>query len=168
MLPDFHLANKRQPGIEYIKLDGTWENNTNRVEAEKAVEMITNLSAASPEKSIGVVTFNARQQSLIMDLLDEFVIHEGREVPPSLFVKNIENVQGDERDIVIFSTAYAKDPKGNLVMQFGSLNMEGGENRLNVAVTRAREKIYIVTSIFPEQLKVAPYHGRNAMFRKAL
>ncbi|KAA9349619.1 AAA domain-containing protein [Larkinella humicola] len=70
------------------------------------------------------------------------------------FVKNIENVQGDERDVIIFSIGYAPDVGGKLSAQFGSLNAKGGENRLNVAVTRARERIYVVTSIYPQQLAV--------------
>jgi very-short-patch-repair endonuclease len=69
------------------------------------------------------------------------------------FVKNIENVQGDERDIVIFSVGYARDPDGNLHIRFGSLNQEGGENRLNVAVTRARKEIVVVCSIDPDELR---------------
>lgn len=67
-------------------------------------------------------------------------------------MKNIENVQGDERDIIIFSMGYAPDEKGKLSMQFGSLNAQGGENRLNVAVTRARKRIYFVTSLWPSEL----------------
>jgi very-short-patch-repair endonuclease len=73
------------------------------------------------------------------------------------FVKNIENVQGDERDIIIFSIGYAKDPgnpEGEVSMRFGTLNQEGGENRLNVAVTRARKEIIIVCSIDPDKLNI--------------
>lgn len=72
----------------------------------------------------------------------------------SLFVKNIENVQGDERDIIIFSIGYAKNEKGRISLNFGSLSQDGGENRLNVAISRAKQKIYIVTSIEPEDLNV--------------
>ncbi|ARK13672.2 AAA domain-containing protein [Fibrella sp. ES10-3-2-2] len=70
------------------------------------------------------------------------------------FIKNIENVQGDECDVIIFSVGYAPDERGKLSAQFGSLNMSGGENRLNVAVTRARERTYLITSVYPEQLAV--------------
>ena len=153
MLPDLAVANGEEPGIHYMKVDGIWENNVNKEEATKVVELLLDISKEDPAKSIGVVTFNARQQSLILDLIDDLV-NQGQGMPSQLFVKNIENVQGDERDIIIFSTGYSKDPKGRLIMQFGSLNAEGGENRLNVAITRAREKIYIVSSIFPGQLKV--------------
>ncbi|MFP4078933.1 MAG: AAA domain-containing protein, partial [Candidatus Izemoplasmataceae bacterium] len=72
----------------------------------------------------------------------------------SLFVKNIENVQGDERDIIIFSTAYAKNVDGKFLRQFGWLNNEGGQNRLNVAISRAKRKIYMVTSFYPESFHV--------------
>ena len=72
----------------------------------------------------------------------------------SIFIKNLENVQGDERDIVIFSIGYAQNEQGKVYTNFGSLSAEGGENRLNVAVTRARKKVIIVTSIEPEELKV--------------
>ena len=67
-------------------------------------------------------------------------------------MKNIENVQGDERDVIIFSITYAADAKGQVRLQFGSLNADGGENRLNVAVTRAREKVIVVSSLMPNEL----------------
>jgi hypothetical protein len=103
--------------------------------------------------SIGVVTFNSKQQMLIQDKLEEALIADKLAMPDDLFVKNIENVQGDERDIIIFSIGYAPDEKGAFNMQFGSLNTEGGENRLNVAVTRARKKVYVISSVWPGQLK---------------
>jgi hypothetical protein len=87
---------------------------------------------------------------LILDLLEDAL----QAIPPTVFVKNIENVQGDERDVIIFSVGYAPDKKGTLRAQFGSLNTTGGENRLNVAVSRAREKIIVVTSFWPDQLQV--------------
>jgi len=79
----------------------------------------------------------------------------------SLFIKNLENVQGDERDIIIFSIGYAENEQGKVYTSFGSLSQEGGENRLNVAITRAKSKIHVVTSLEPEELKVegAKYLG---------
>lgn len=146
LLPDFNLINSQEPGIIYIKTEGVWKQNTNLIEAEKVVELISELGKGS--KTIGVVTFNFYQQQLIQETLEVAnVTAEG------LFVKNIENVQGDERDIIIFSMGYAPDEKGKVSANFGSLNVAGGENRLNVAVTRAREKIYFVTSLWPSQLQ---------------
>lgn len=146
LLPDFNKINDREPGIQYIKTEGVWKNNTNLVEVEEVLRLIRELAGGG--KSIGVVTFNFYQQAAIQDALEKEVA-----LPEGLFVKNIENVQGDERDIIIFSMGYAPDERGRVSMQFGTLNMQGGENRLNVAVTRAREKIYFVTSLWPSQLQ---------------
>lgn len=150
VLPSFAHVNSSDNAIDYIKVDGVWDRQQNLAEAEKIIELIKNLDETQKDKSLGIVTFNAPQQALILDKLDE----EGLNESYNLFVKNIENVQGDERDIIIFSTAYAQDSKGKLSAQFGSLNQAGGENRLNVAITRAKEKVIVVTSIWPKELKV--------------
>jgi very-short-patch-repair endonuclease len=78
-----------------------------------------------------------------------------KELDERVFIKNIENVQGDERDIILFSIGYAKNEEGKVYNRFGMLNQKGGENRLNVAVTRAKEGIIVVSSIEPEELNVA-------------
>src|SRR5690606_13950356 len=72
-----------------------------------------------------------------------------------LFIKNLENVQGDERDIILFSTTFGRDATGRMSMNFGPINQEGGERRLNVAVTRARTGIEIFTSLRPEDINTA-------------
>jgi hypothetical protein len=154
LLPHRDILNKVESAIQYCKVDGVWENHTNIVEAKEVVEKVTLIHQDFPDKEIGIVTFNAPQQMLVMDLLETEFAAAGKVLPASLIVKNIENVQGDEKDIIIFSVGYAPDKKGKMNMLFGSLNAAGGENRLNVAVTRAREKIILVTSIWPEQLNV--------------
>jgi len=145
LLPDFNTINEAEPGIKYVKVDGIWKQNINLAEIEVVVNLLRELS--KKERSIGVVTFNFYQQQAIQEALEKEQI-----TAKDLFVKNIENVQGDERDIIVFSMGYAPDEKGRLSMQFGSLNGQGGENRLNVAVTRAREKVYFITSLWPSQL----------------
>lgn len=152
MLPDRRILNRNTPAIECIKLDGIWENNCNPVEAKHITDLVFRLAADDPAKSIGIVTFNARQQELIQDLIEERSVELKTTLPPGILVKNIENVQGDERDIIIFSLTHGRDTKGKLSMQFGSLNVIKGENRLNVAVTRAREKIYVITSFYPQEM----------------
>lgn len=154
MLPDFNELNEGKRAIEYVKVDGIWEKNCNTVEAEQIAQIVKRELKARPDLEIGIVTFNAQQQMKVLDYLDDFAVANNIVLPESLIVKNIENVQGDEKDVIIFSTVYAPDISGKMNMQFGSLNAQGGENRLNVAVTRAREKIYLVTSIVPQQLKV--------------
>lgn len=153
LLPDRNMINQNRAAIEYHHVPGFWENHTNEVEAQAVVDKVLSLIQSAPGKSIGVVTFNAPQQMLILDLLETEAAKVKQAIPSSLFVKNIENVQGDEKDIIVFSIGYAPDKKGKMVMQFGSLNAIGGENRLNVAITRARERVVVITSILPEQLK---------------
>jgi len=148
LLPHFAEIRQNKPAISYIKLDGFWENNTNPIEAQKVLEIVQDLKQKAPNKTIGVVTFNFKQADLIYQTISP-VLGEGWGI-----IKNIENIQGDEYDIVIFSIGYAPNIHGKLLMNFGSLNQQGGENRLNVAVTRAREFIYIVSSILPHQLQV--------------
>lgn len=112
--------------------------------------------------TIGVVTFNSEQQSLIEDLLDD----ERRKDPElehyfaevqlePVFVKNLESVQGDERDIMYFSITYGPDIAGAVSMNFGPLNRDGGERRLNVAVTRARHELRVFSSLRGEQMDLS-------------
>lgn len=157
----------RTPPIERIKVKGMWQNRHNHEEAVAVVKLVrTILRERKNNESIGIVTFNVEQKEYIEDLLDQeadkiqafrrqLFAERNREKDGEnlgLFVKNLENVQGEERDIIIFSVGYAKNDYDRVVAQFGSLSMEGGENRLNVAVTRAKKKIYVVTSIEPEEL----------------
>lgn len=152
LLPPFSDANGHEPAIRYVHVNGIWQQNTNLTEAQVVLELLSQIAIDLPGRSVGVVTFNYPQQQLIQDLLDD---REGILNVPQFFVKNIENVQGDERDIIIFSVGYAPDERGRLTMQFGSLSMQGGENRLNVAITRARERVYLITSLWPDQLLVS-------------
>jgi hypothetical protein len=154
MLPDFNELNEDQTAIDYVKVEGFWHQNTNLAEAQRVTTIVHDLITKRPNLTIGIVTFNAKQQLFILDHLDEYAAEHRLTWPESLIVKNIENIQGDEKDVIIFSTVYAPDLNEKMKMNFGSLNAEGGENRLNVAITRAKEKIYLVTSIWPEQLKV--------------
>lgn len=161
--------NLRHKPIERILVDGVWRDRRNVEEAKKVVELIKHiLKTRKNNETIGVITFNIEQESCIEELIDkkcfddsEFRnlyiketnrVENGEDV--SLFIKNLENVQGDERDIIIFSIGYARNEFGKVNATFGSLSNEGGENRLNVAITRAKQKIYVVTSIEPEELKV--------------
>ncbi|MEZ4902385.1 MAG: AAA domain-containing protein [Spirosomataceae bacterium] len=153
LLPYFKVANSLEPAIYYEKVEGVWENNQNEVEADKIVELVQQLQQNFPMASLGIVTFNQPQQQLIAQKI-ALIEEQGTQIASALFVKNIENVQGDERDIILFSVGYAPDIRGKMKAQFGSLNVQGGENRLNVAITRARQRIVVVTSILPHQLQV--------------
>lgn len=151
-IPDKAFLQQKSSVLVYKKVPGYWDKNVNTVEAREIVYLVSNLDYTA--KKIGIITFNYKQQELIYDLLEEFFNAREMMFPKSIFVKNIENVQGDEADIVIFSIGYAPTLSAKFVMNFGLLNQEGGENRLNVAVSRAREQIIVVTSIYPNQLEV--------------
>ncbi|WP_291724755.1 AAA domain-containing protein [Bernardetia sp.] len=166
IVPDLKMAEEYKDSmpLEYIKVSGVWNKNQNLEEAEKVVELVEKLlqDEKTAKKSIGIITFNAKQQNLIRDLLEENI----KAIPESLFIKNIENVQGDERDLIIFSVGYAPNMSGKFRLNFGSLSQAGGENRLNVAISRAREKIFVVSSIFPHQLPVLETHSLGAQLLK--
>ena len=165
------------PPIQRIMVeDGFWFDKQNEVEAKEVVQLVKHiLNTRTNNQSIGIITFNSSQKDLIYDLLErekeidmDFSVlldkerdRKENEEDRSLFVKNIENVQGDERDIIIFSIGYAKGENGKVQLNFGWLNQQGGENRLNVAISRAKEKIYVVTSIEPEELKVDATKNRG-------
>lgn len=154
LLPDSQTIRTGEVPIRFFNVEGTWTLQTNVAEAVAVADHALHLIHKFPEKEIGIITFNALQQMMILDLLEEKADRDNIMLPQSLFVKNIENVQGDEKDIIIFSIGYAPDENGKINLHFGSLNVAGGENRLNVAVTRAREKIIVFSSINPEDLKL--------------
>ena len=149
--------------IEYLNVSGTYVSQTNPDEARRVVELLADLWLARVDEppSVGVVTFNLRQAELIEEFLeqraeedDAFRLAYAREQSRitrgedmSVFVKNVENVQGDERDWIIFSTTFGRTAKGQFSRNFGVLGQKGGERRLNVAVTRARRKVVIVSSM---------------------
>ncbi len=141
-------------GVDYCHVDGVYNGKgRNRKEAERIVDLIYRHIENYPDRSLGVVVFNANQQDLIDKLLSrkrretpekEFFFNDGKE---PFFVKNLETVQGDERDTIIFGTTYGRDSQGRLIHNFGPLNRTGGERRLNVAVTRAKYNIQLVSSM---------------------
>lgn len=160
----------KQPPIRVYKIeDGLWAERRNYAEAKKVVCLLKNFfEQRAGNETIGIITFNSAQRDLIEDLIDDecsadqgFATRIKSEISRKengqdigLFVRNIENVQGDERDMIIFSIGYAKNSDGRLIRNFGWLNQKGGENRLNVAITRARERVIIVTSFNPSELQV--------------
>ena len=142
-------------GIRVTYVGGLFDRGktrTNEVEARAIVSEITERIQVKPSASIGVVTFNTQQRDLILDLLEQSESVEVRRAlerdEEAVFVKNLENVQGDERDVILFSIAFSRNPEtGVLSHNFGPLNNSGGERRLNVAITRAREEVVLFSSI---------------------
>ncbi|MTH77047.1 DUF3320 domain-containing protein [Paracoccus aestuariivivens] len=159
------------------RIDGVYgrgEGRTNRAEADAIVTMVrTRLKEwlKLPEKdrlTLGVIAFNSQQQGLILDLLDaerqadpalEWFFSDDREEP--VIVKNLENIQGDERDVMLFSITFGPDQAGKLSMSFGAVNNDGGERRLNVAVTRARAELHVFSSISADQIDLTRTKARG-------
>ena len=154
---------KKLKPIEVIRTDSTYHEQTNSGEANKVVEILAKIWEQPWEQrpSIGVVTFNRKQADLIEELLNKraevdeifrqaYTLERDRQEAGEdmgVFVKNVENVQGDERDYIIFSSTFGRNSQGTFRRNFGVLGQKGGERRLNVAVTRARQKIIMVTSM---------------------
>ena len=151
-------------GVDYYYVDGTFDrrSKTNLAEAKYVVDLVYQNIKEYPERSLGVVAFSVAQQSLIDKLLSKrreadpsFEYFFKADNPEPFFIKNLETVQGDERDTIIFSVAYAKDSQGRFIQNFGPLNREGGERRLNVAVTRAKYNVQLVASIHYTDINVS-------------
>lgn len=143
-------------GVELFRVNGTYRRGgprDNPVEAATVAERVLHHARQHPHLSLGVVAFSQAQADAIED-----AVERARVEHPDLedffngdrlhgfFVKNLESVQGDERDIMLFSVGYGPDEVGKLTMHFGPLNMEGGWRRLNVAVTRARRRVEVISS----------------------
>ena len=162
----FPSVNDRETKVRLIHVDGVFDRGKtrqNRAEAEAVVAEIVRRchDPKLSSQSVGVVTFNIMQQNLIDDLLtdacrtdaelENWAFHS--EEP--LFIKNLENVQGDERDVILFSVGYGVDASGKVSMNFGPLNREGGWRRLNVAVSRARCEMVVYSTLTPDQIDLS-------------
>ncbi len=131
----------------------------NDVEARRVVDLILEHYRKFPQQTLGVIAFSLAQQEAIRMEWErrrreqpEFESFFNEDADEPFFIKNLETVQGDERDAIIFSVGYGRDETGKMSLNFGPLNRSGGERRLNVAVTRARCRVKLVSSIVPEEI----------------
>jgi very-short-patch-repair endonuclease len=159
----FPAPNTDKSGVvlEYVP-DGVWDrggSRVNRKEARHVAKLIIKHFEDEPQKSLGVVALNSSQKEAIEEALDEELIEHkdlaplmDSEKPEPFFVKSLENVQGDERDVIMISVGYGKASDGTMSMNFGPINTAGGWRRLNVLVTRAKWKTVLVTSIRSSEL----------------
>lgn len=168
----------KDTALQYHYVQGTYARGNskryNKKEAEALVKhVLAELRSPGFEynemTSIGIVTFNTQQQALILDMFEKARAEDetlepffDEENPEAVFVKNLENVQGDERGVIYFSTTYGPDEKGNISMNFGPLNQTGGERRLNVAITRARTGMRVFSSLKPEDIDLSRTRARGA------
>ncbi len=152
--------------VQWIHVEGYYDKGSskqNKAEAKAIVdEIVRRLRDKELRKeSIGVVTFSLVQQILIDDMLSEEFRNDpeleqlANSMYEPILVKNLENVQGDERDVILFSIGYGPDKNGNVSMNFGPLNRDGGWRRLNVAITRARKGMFVYSVITPDQIDLS-------------
>ena len=158
--------------VRYHYVNGVYDRggkSTNPDESRAVTAYVRDFlkDPANRDTSVGIVTFNTKQQSQIEDDLAamfkenpdlEALAMNARE---PLFIKNLENVQGDERDVIVFSVGFGRDRDGKVSMNFGPLNRDGGERRLNVAVTRARKEMVVFTSLEPEDARITASTSRG-------
>jgi hypothetical protein len=157
-----HPANRtRYAPITMYRVQGVYDHRCNLPEAQRVCDIVRDLLKRAEPPSIGIACFNLAQRDLIVEVLDNAALEDsafaarlaeardrkGEASFEGLFVKNLESVQGDERDHIIISTTYGPGPNGRFYRRFGPLGMPGGGRRLNVLVTRARHEVHLVTSI---------------------
>ena len=156
----FPSVNDSELKVSHIDPHGIYDygkSRTNAAEAQAVVDYVVGRLEHAPE-SMGIVTFSKAQSNLIEDLLTKALSHNKQAsanhdlADEPIFVKNLESVQGDERDIIIFSVGYGPDKDGKVSLNFGPLNQQGGERRMNVAVTRAKDEMVVFSSLLPEHI----------------
>ena len=170
-------------GVEFVYVeDGYYEpspRNANTVEARRMVALVREHIDRHPERSLGIIAFSEKQQQAIALEIQRFreahaeyeaFFAEGKD--EEFFVKNLENVQGDERDTIFFSVGYAKtkEQKANdrpMAMRFGPLGILGGERRLNVAITRAKINVKLVSSILPSDIDLSRTESEGVRMLRA-
>lgn len=173
----FPSAETALGGVRFQHLpDARYDKGRSRTNEREAAALVDELVARlrrtdGPRRSYGVVTFSQTQQKLVEDLLDkkrrdhpEIEVHFGDEPPVEgepLIVKNLESVQGDERDVIFFSVCYGPDETGRVSMNFGPLNRDGGERRLNVAITRAKHEVVVFSGLKAEQIDLTRTRARG-------
>ncbi|WP_127492911.1 DUF3320 domain-containing protein [Paenibacillus glycanilyticus] len=164
--------------VTLIPIEGYYDrgrSKQNRAEGEAVVaEIIRRVKdPVLRQRSIGVVTFSSVQQTLIEDLLEEAMKQDQEldllfaKLPEPIFVKNLENVQGDERDVILFSVGYGPDAAGKVNLNFGPLNRQGGWRRLNVAVSRARYEMLVYSTLMSHHLNASRISAQGVLGLKA-
>uniref|UniRef100_UPI0022EB32EA AAA domain-containing protein n=1 Tax=Falsiroseomonas oryzae TaxID=2766473 RepID=UPI0022EB32EA len=163
-------ARSERLGLSLVRVDGQWEQGAgvNRIEAEAVAQAVMRHAKETPGDSLGVAAFSIKQRDAILDAVEKlrrespetegfFAAHEHE----PFFVKNLENVQGDERDSIMISVGYARGADGKLAMRFGPLSADGGERRLNVLITRAKKRCIVFSGITADDIDLDRAAGRG-------
>lgn len=152
--------------VKLVHVDGYYDKGKSKQNKEEARAVVNEIIRRLKDDklkndSIGVVTFSSVQQNLIDDMLSEEFVkwpvleEQDKKSKEPVFIKNLENVQGDERDVILFSVGYGPDKEDKVSMNFGPLNRDGGWRRLNVAISRARKNMIVYASLRPEHIDLS-------------
>ena len=171
--------NRKDMGASYVKVDGSYKAGVNSPEATAMIDEILKFMYHEPDRSLGVVTLNQKQRDLITDELEYALRNNSRanayiddwqirnDGLESFFVKNLENVQGDERDVIFIGTVYGAEAPGSPVMQrFGPINGLAGRRRLNVLFSRAKEKIVTFSSMTAADIRADEFGNAGTYMLK--
>ena len=155
-------------GVDLVRSGGVYESgkdgssrDPNPIEAARVVDLIVEHAQRFPERSLGVAVLNLRQATRIEDLFDERVaqdpslqnfLNRWDATPEYFFIKNLENVQGDERDVILIATVFGRNGEGKVYQRFGPISQAQGENRINVLITRAKKRLIVCTSLEPNDI----------------
>jgi very-short-patch-repair endonuclease len=149
-------------GVKLIQVDGIYGAGLNEAEARAVIDEAAKFMRLNASCSLGIVAVNSKQADLMRELMDQLCASDPDAEAyrakwsvelESLFIKNLENVQGDERDVIFISTVYGKDSSGNFYQRFGPINSIYGHRRLNVLFTRAKKKVVIFSSMKAEDIQ---------------
>ena len=157
------VENSETTGVKHIYVEnGVYHNQTNLIEAQRLVEDLVKMTAQFPKRSYGIVTLNKKQAMVIEDeiervrkedhIFEHFLTESKQE--DQLFVKNLENVQGDERDVIFISTTFGRDKDNNFLQKFGPIVGKNGWRRLSVLFTRAKQHIRIFSSFHGGEIRI--------------
>jgi very-short-patch-repair endonuclease/RecA/RadA recombinase len=158
------IKNPDELGVKLYHVGGTYAANSNIQEVDAIVKAALDFMRKYPERSLGIATMNQVQKDMIDIEMDRAFIEHSHAANykakwqgtlESFFVKNLESVQGDERDAIFISTVYGPDKNGTVMQRFGPINLSGGYKRLNVLFSRAKKNMVVFTSLNPEDIKIS-------------
>ncbi len=177
LFPTAHAASEHL-GITYRRVEGSYSNQTNEAEAQELITDVVREIKSGRQRSIGIVAINSKQAQVLRDIWDRNLREmpeieellagdqEDEDVLDSLFIKNLENVQGDERDVIFISLTYGKDPNGNFYQRYGPINRDNGWRRLNVLFTRARQQMNTYSSMDSSMVVPGEHSSRGVIALK--
>lgn len=178
VFPSPSSKNNEELGVKYHYIENSaYQSSRNKVEAKIIIEHLENQMKNYPNKSIGIGTFNSTQRDLLQDMIDERekespvisnYIAKWSKTSESFFVKNLENLQGDERDVIFISTTFGKDKDtGKVYQRFGPINSDMGWRRLNVLFTRSKQKMEVFTSMRSSDIIISENSSRGVRALKS-